>query len=286
MGDILALGDNTVDVYVDLGMEYPGGNAFNVAVQARRLGLVSSYLGCVGSDEAGDWLAQVLAVEDVDVSHLRRRSGTTARAAVAHQDGERHFLWSRAGVRAQYELKPADYLYMARHALVHTTIYSDTIDLLPKMREHAGHLSLDLSDHWSVELIDRVARLADIVALSAPDADDAEAVELLRRCHRRGSGLAIVTRGARGAVLSATGGALVRQEAHCAPVRDTLGAGDGFIARMLAGWLRDEPLDETAAHAAAVAASVCQQEGAIGHGRRARWVREPSEEAGQAMAGP
>jgi len=35
---LLGLGDNTVDTYVDQGWQYPGGNAVNVAVLARRLG--------------------------------------------------------------------------------------------------------------------------------------------------------------------------------------------------------------------------------------------------------
>jgi len=270
MGSILALGDNTVDVYVDAGMEYPGGNALNVSVLARRLGQTSSYLGCVGTDEAGDWLAEILAGEGVDTSRLRRREGLTARAAVAHRGGDRHFLWSRAGVRAQYELTSPDFLYMAQHALTHTTIYSGTIDLLPRIRQHAEHLSLDLSDQWSLDMIDRVAGAADIVTLSAPEVGDEEAVDLLRRCHRGGSSLAIVTRGARGALISTVDGALVRQEAHPVQVRDTLGAGDGLIARMLVGWLRREALCESAAEAALVAASVCRHEGAFGRGRPAR----------------
>ena len=33
---VLGIGDNTVDIYLDEGMQYPGGNAVNVAVQAGR----------------------------------------------------------------------------------------------------------------------------------------------------------------------------------------------------------------------------------------------------------
>ena len=72
---ILGIGDNTVDIYVDQGMEYPGGNAVNVAVLARRLGAETSYLGCLGRDALGDLVHECLVAEGVDVSRCRRIDG-------------------------------------------------------------------------------------------------------------------------------------------------------------------------------------------------------------------
>jgi len=63
---VLGLGDNTVDTYVDRHLQFPGGNAVNVAVLCRRLGAQASYLGCLGSDEAGDVLRAALAAEGVE----------------------------------------------------------------------------------------------------------------------------------------------------------------------------------------------------------------------------
>ena len=42
-----------LDRYVEAGYMYPGGNAVNVAVHARRNGATSAYLGAVGTDRAG-----------------------------------------------------------------------------------------------------------------------------------------------------------------------------------------------------------------------------------------
>jgi fructoselysine 6-kinase len=39
---LAGLGDNVVDRYVNEGMMYPGGNAVNVAVHARRSGAIAS----------------------------------------------------------------------------------------------------------------------------------------------------------------------------------------------------------------------------------------------------
>ena len=76
---ILGLGDNTIDTYVDAGLQFPGGNAVNVAVMARRLGAETSYLGCWGDDEGGRLLEDALTAERVDLSHVRRIAGGLAR---------------------------------------------------------------------------------------------------------------------------------------------------------------------------------------------------------------
>src|ERR1700742_3656694 len=75
---ILGLGDNTVDTYVDAGLQFPGGNAVNVAVLAQRRGAPASYLGCLGDDEAGALIATALATEGIDLSHCRRMRADTA----------------------------------------------------------------------------------------------------------------------------------------------------------------------------------------------------------------
>ena len=50
---VLGIGDNTVDIYVDQDVQFPGGNAVNVAVMMKRLGAEASYLGCIGTDFLG-----------------------------------------------------------------------------------------------------------------------------------------------------------------------------------------------------------------------------------------
>lgn len=57
---LIAVGDNVVDYYQDQETFYPGGNALNVAVLAKRLGHESSYIGIVGNDEAAAHLLNVL----------------------------------------------------------------------------------------------------------------------------------------------------------------------------------------------------------------------------------
>src|SRR6202050_5969578 len=85
-------GDNVVDVYQGTGKAYPGGNALNVSVAARRSGLTSAYLGAVGDDEAGRRLIAALTAEAVDTDRLRVRAGSTAWCGGQGGDGDRAVL--------------------------------------------------------------------------------------------------------------------------------------------------------------------------------------------------
>ena len=52
---VLGFGDNVVDLYDHLHLLYPGGNAVNFAVFAKRLGVErSAYMGIFGTDRAAE----------------------------------------------------------------------------------------------------------------------------------------------------------------------------------------------------------------------------------------
>ena len=55
---LAAIGDNCVDFYEKQGWAYPGGNAVNVAVYGRQLGMDAAYLGWIGTDNFGDMMQE------------------------------------------------------------------------------------------------------------------------------------------------------------------------------------------------------------------------------------
>ena len=75
----------------------PGGAPANVAVGVARLGHTAGFMGKVGDDAFGHFLAQTLTDEHVDTSQLH--FDTTARTALAfvslRADGEREFMFYR-----------------------------------------------------------------------------------------------------------------------------------------------------------------------------------------------
>lgn len=263
---LLGLGDNTVDTYVDRGLQFPGGNAVNVAVQARRLGAETGYLGCLGSDQAGKLLSDALRQEGVDTARCRIRAGANARAFIGHDGQDRRFLRSEHGVRGEWGTFDAeDRAYIAGFDLVHSSIYSELGDALPVVRSAARRLSYDFSERWTDENLAATLPSVDIAFLSYPSASDEDCRNLLERCIGWGAGMVVATRGARGA-LALAGGRFHEQAASPASVMDTLGAGDGFIAACLLAILDGAGIVAALAAGAEHAADVCGYQGGFGHG--------------------
>lgn len=263
---LLGLGDNTVDTYVDRGLQFPGGNAVNVAVQARRLGAETGYLGCIGSDEAGMLLGDALRQEGVDTARCRIRAGSNARAFIGHDGQDRRFLRSEPGVRAEWGTFDAeDRAYIAGFDLVHSSIYSELGDALPVVRSAARRLSYDFSERWTDANLAATLPAVDIAFLSHPFASDAECRALLERCIGWGAGMVVATRGEKGA-LALVAGSFHQQLASPATVVDTLGAGDGFIAACLLAILDGAGIAAALTAGAERAAQVCGYQGGFGHG--------------------
>jgi fructoselysine 6-kinase len=265
MSRILGIGDNTVDIYVDQGMQYPGGNAVNVSVLAHRLGAATSYLGCLGRDILGDLVYHSLVAEGVDVSHCRRIEGPNAWSRITHIENDRRFSGSDAGVRSHYNLSAADESFIASHDLAHTSVHSELDEELARIKTFAPRVSYDYSEHWMRPGIERTFRYVDIAFLSAPKGSDGECLDLMRLCAEQGAGVVVITRGRQGSC-AFSDGQFVFEGIRQAEVVDTLGAGDAFIAGFLVSFLLQGNAAIALAHGARNAAFACAHKGAFGHG--------------------
>jgi len=107
MPDIIALGELLIDFVPTVSgvalieapafIKAPGGAPANVAVGLARLGAASGFMGQVGDDAFGHFLAQTLRENGVDVSALR--FSTAARTALAEAQVLRlQDLGERAGI--------------------------------------------------------------------------------------------------------------------------------------------------------------------------------------------
>jgi len=266
MARILDLGDNTIDTYISAGLQFPGGNAVNVAVLSRRLSAETSYLGCLGDDEGGAILEAALQEEGIDLSHVRRLAGPNARARIAHDKGDRRFIGSIPGVRGRYDLSAADFDFIASHDLVHTSCNSDLDASLARIAASARLVSYDYSEKWTDERLATTLAHVDIAFLSAPRLAEEDCEALARRCAARGPSTVVVTRGNAGTVGLADG-RIRYQAALPTQVVDTLCAGDGFIAGFLVAHLNGANLATALVGGAAMAARVCTSPGAFGHAR-------------------
>ena len=258
---LLAVGDNVVDCYPDLGVMFPGGNAVNVAVHARRVGAASTYLGAVGTDVAGALVRGSLVSEGVDISLSRTVEGPNAFAIVRVVEGNRVFEHGDVGV-SRFRVTDADLERAAAANVVHTGECSMVEGDLPRLAEAARLLSFDFSERpW--EYVEEHAPLISVAVLSAASVDE-DPVLLARRVAALGPRLVAVTQGPGGATLLADG-RVYRAPAGSGPIVDTLGAGDAFIARLLVGLARNEEPEALLPAATSYATASCAEHGAFGH---------------------
>jgi fructoselysine 6-kinase len=247
---LVTIGDNVVDCYLDYGYMYPGGNAVNVAVHGRRVGVPAAYIGAVGNDAAGSAIVAALETEGVDTGRVRVLPG-----------GNRVFTGGAAGV-SKFDPDEDDLRLVGAVRLVHTGECSMLEDHLALLARRSRRLSFDFSERpW--EYIAALAPLVDVAIASLPESDAARAEDLAREIRACGPSVVAVTRGAEGAVLLTD--ELYTSVAGDGPVIDTLGAGDSFIARLLAGLLRGEPPRGLVQAASTYATLSCGELGAFGH---------------------
>lgn len=266
---LVGIGDNVVDLYRDRGVYYPGGNALNVAVLARRFGLAETqYVGILGSDAEGAHVRKSLLAEGLSDAWLRVADGPNGKAQVDHDaDGERIFCGTNhGGIRRKVMLRmdDDDFALITRLGHVHSSCFSYIEPELPRIAAAAERLSFDFSTQRDPSYLRQVCPHLDIAFLSGQGLDDAGVARLIAEVQAAGVARVCVTLGERGAIW-ADGETRISQPVSEAQVVDTMGAGDAFIAGFLAASIGGAGTRDALARAADCAAECCGWAGAWGH---------------------
>jgi len=299
------VGESLVDVTRTVAGEstiHPGGSPLNVAVGLARLGLPTTLVTQLGDDSRGTLVRDHLARSGVDVVALdppRRTGSATAwldeqgRAAYSFDIGWDPVAISvPAGVTRVHVGSIASYLPPGADAVLgcahRARAAGIPVSFDPNVRPA---LAPDLSEVRR-RVLELVAE-AEVVKLSDEDVDalfpdrSPEAVvdDLIAT---GGPRLVVLTRGGDGATL-ATGDHRVAVGAMPVPVVDTIGAGDSFMAAVLAvlaepsmaGSLDRDQLSFLGAVACEAAAITCSRPGAD-----PPWRRELPALAGETASPP
>jgi len=283
---VWVLGDAVIDLIPEDSVHYkkcPGGAPANVAVGIARLGGQSAFIGRVGADPFGRYLASVLQQELVDTSamHFDRQYHTSTVLVDLDDEGERSFTFL---VQPSADLmlvtddlptfKAGDWLHFCSIALLQDPSRATCFEAVERLHQAGGLFSFDPNirqDLWHHEnelkqQLERALVLADVVKLSEDELffltqqDHLEtAVAQLKA--RYAIQLLIITLGADG-VLVAFRDDLWRQATQRVRAIDTTGAGDAFVAGLLAGLAEHdkwpsrsdlEPIIQQAQHCGALA---------------------------------
>jgi fructoselysine 6-kinase len=262
---VCGVGDNVVDRYFNQKLMFPGGNAVNFAVHARRGGADAAYLGVIGTDAEGDLIRSSLEAEGVALDRLRVVDGPNAFATVHMDDDGNNRRWGlcEKGV-SMFRLDAADLDYLARFDLAHTGETSRLDAQLPELRERVA-ISFDFSAR-DLEYAKGVMPYLKAAAFSRGGASDDEVTRVLDAAQSAGVELVTITQGAIGATVCHRGKVMFVPAVPVDAV-DTLGAGDAFMSRLACNVLAGISLAEAASDAAHYSASICGTRGAFGHAR-------------------
>ena len=264
---------------------HSGGAPANVAVGLSRLGLRSAFVGVVGDDEFGRLLARRLEAEGVEtLLRFTPQAKTGVWFVALDENGERSFF-TPTGARSADKLidesdvgrvPPARIFHCGSSAHVRPEARPALKLAVRRARERGMAVSFDpnVRAHlWNdlrelTALCAEVLPLCDVVKLSEDEVaaclGEALAPEgALLRLEQLGVRLGCVTLGARGAV-ARRDGVTLSAPALQVDVVDTTGAGDGFVAGLLAqDPLRCEDLSRALRFACAVGSRVCTCLGAV-----------------------
>jgi len=259
MKKIWVLGDAVVDLLPDGEgrlLQCPGGAPANVAVGIARLGGQSAFIGRVGDDPFGRFMAKTLADEKVDVKSMRLDPAHRTSTVVVDLDdhGERSFTFM-VRPSADLFLETADlptfsageWLHVCSIALSAEPSRSATFEAMAAIRKAGGYVSFDPNirpDLWPDEnalrrCLEQALQSADVVKLSVEElaflTDDVPVSvgldTLMARCPAR---LVLVTQGKEG-VIAWHDGTVKHYPATPVQCVDTTGAGDAFVAGLLYG---------------------------------------------------
>ncbi|MEH7108960.1 fructoselysine 6-kinase [Bacillus sp. JJ1764] len=268
MVKVIGIGDNVVDKYVHIKTMYPGGNALNFSVFAKKLGADSAFIGTFGDDREAEHVENVLKELHIDISRCRHFSGENGCARVTLEDGDRVFLGSNdGGVTREHllELTNEDMEYLQDCLLVHTGLYSHTGHLLEQLNSLQVPLSFDFSDDFQQEQIDQYIHFVDFAFFSCSHLSEQETKEFLKSNFSKNGQILIATRGSDRTVAYDGKEYYYQSPEYVKPV-DTMGAGDSFITAFLLHYIQHPDIAQAMKEAAVFAANSCLVEGSFGFG--------------------
>ncbi len=256
------VGDNCIDIYQNKNTWYCGGNPVNVSVYVVRSGDAASYIGAVGTDNYGQFMLDSLTAHGVDVSHVKTLPGETAKTLINLVDGERVFCGYTEGVLADFRLTDDDMDYIAAHDIMVSSHWGNIHSQLPQIRARGVPIAFDFATKLGDDVFESAVDYVDYAFFSS-DQDSPSTRDSLRSIYNRGVKLAVCTLGEHGSLVF-DGAEFTHFGIVPCQVKDTMGAGDSYIAGFLRGILRHLPLEECMRTGAECSSITLQNFGAWG----------------------
>jgi sugar/nucleoside kinase (ribokinase family) len=232
-----------------------GGSGAIMACGAARLGLRTAFVGLLGDDPFGRFMADALRERDVDVSACRVDHDRPTGVTVVLSRAEDRAMLTALGTIAAFRGEDVDLDLLADSRHVHVSSYylqeglqPDLPALFDKAHRAGATTSIDPNwdprERWDGGMLDLLwltdyfmPNSAEARAITGIDDIDVATESLSER------GTTLAVKFGQGGGLAKSGDELVHVEAVPVDVVDTTGAGDSFDAGFLAGRLKGWPIE-------------------------------------------
>jgi ribokinase len=237
--------------------EYPGGKGLNQAVAAARAGASTSFVGAVGTDDAGRTLRSVAHAEQIDLSQLLDADSTpTGRALITVDHAGENSIVVVPGANAMAIAPPS---ISAQVVLGQLEVpIGAIIDAFVSARKIGATTILNPAP--ATELPIELLALCDIVV---PNEHEVVLLGGVKGLFDAGVATVVTTRGEHGIEIRTAAGERHLIPAPAVPVVDTTGAGDTFCGTLAARLAHGAPINDAATWAVAASALAVGQAGAI-----------------------
>ena len=251
----LVVGEAVADVFIGEGVRYetPGGSPLNVAVGLGRLGNNVVLATRVGQDALGRKVCQHAKNNGVqliaDAQGLERTSTATAEIAL---DGSATYQ-----INATWDLtlgmvpsQPFLHLHMGSFGATLEPGGSEVLKIVRQQKDAGATISFDPNIRPDImgnpeDVVERIETLVSLSHLVKASTDDIgwlypgrSVDDVVKSWRDSGASIVVLTKGPEGALVT-TGSVSITMPSQSIAVRDTIGAGDSFMAGFLVG-LKDK----------------------------------------------
>ncbi len=236
-----------------------GGCAVNAGVVLKKLGIEVGIMGKVGNDNLGKFILHKLSEEGIDISSIKVDSSvsTSGTSVLIHKDGERSFLHS-IGANSSISLKDIDIEYISKFSVLHIAgaLLMPGFDgepmanLAEEVKKKGVILTLDTAWDFYGRWFEVLNDVFPFVDYFLPSIEEARMItgeenpeDICRFLLKCGVKNVCLKMGEKGSFI------MNEKEKYYFPplkinVVDTTGAGDGYVAGFLAGFVRGYPFQK------------------------------------------
>lgn len=264
-----------------------GGAPFNVAWHLTGFGMNPLMMTCVGNDEPGDQVKNMMQEWGMDMAGVQSTEDyPTGKVEVSFNDGQPAYdivpdqAYDYINSQLLNKIEGSGEFSLIYHGslALRNPMSSATLDEMVASTQLPVFVDLNLrSPWWSQQQVEKLLsqatwlklndeELAEICKISGKDIDALKhaSKDILDQYHLRN---VIVTLGENGAFVVGKDGIVEGKPEDIGPIVDTVGAGDAFCSVIIMGLIKKWETAEMLKRALGFASTICQQQGATNHNR-------------------